>query len=123
MSVRSPSQAAFIQQARVLDSKLHDLIAESCGNAHLASELSRLKTLFRAFRDVAWEHDQARNDYHRIAEEGDEHLAIVEALLDGDGKSAAHAMASHIRSGARYWSRGVPANGKPKKTERNGSSR
>src|SRR5262245_36015094 len=99
---RASSNAQFIQQARVLDSRLHDLIAESCGNAHLASELSRLKTLFRAFRDVAWEHDQARNDYHRIAEEGDEHLAIVEALLDGDGKAAAQAMASHIRSGARY---------------------
>ena len=78
---RAPSQSAFIEQARALDSRLHDLIAASCGNSHLASELGRLKTLFRAFRDVAWEHDQARNDYHRIAEEGHEHLAIVEALL------------------------------------------
>lgn len=124
MAVKSPSQAAFIQQARVLDSRLHDLIAASCGNAYLANELGRLKTLFRAFRDVAWEHDQARNDYHRIAEEGHEHLAIVEALLKKNGKSAAKAMASHIRSGIRYWSRGMPANGKPtNNAERNGSSR
>jgi DNA-binding GntR family transcriptional regulator len=108
MATTTPSQAAFIQRARVLDSRLHDLIAESCGNAYLAKELSRLKTLFRAFRDVAWEHDQARNDYHRIAEEGHEHLAIVEALRDGDGKSAARAMATHIRSGIRYWTRGMP---------------
>ena len=80
MAVPAPSKSAFIQEARVLDSRLHDLIADSCGNAYLASELSRLKTLFRAFRDVAWEHDQARNDYHRIAEEGHEHLAIVDLL-------------------------------------------
>jgi DNA-binding GntR family transcriptional regulator len=104
-------QTRFIQQARVLDSQLHDLIADSCGNSYLANELARLKTLFRAFRDVAWQHDQALNDYHRIAEEGHEHLAIVEALLDGDGASAARAMASHIRSGLRYWSRGMPTNG------------
>jgi DNA-binding GntR family transcriptional regulator len=109
MAAPSSSESDFIQEARTLDSQLHDLIADSCGNAYLANELSRLKTLFRAFRDVAWEHDQARSDYHRIAEEGREHLAIVESLLGGDGRTAAKAMASHIRSGVRYWSRSMPA--------------
>jgi DNA-binding GntR family transcriptional regulator len=113
-AVQSPSEAAFILEARVLDSRLHDLIADSCGNAYLANELSRLKTLFRACRDVAWEHDQALNDYHRIAEEGHEHLAIVESLLSGDGKGAARAMADHIRSGIRYWSRSMPVDAKAK---------
>jgi DNA-binding GntR family transcriptional regulator len=108
MAVPDPSVAGFVEQARAVDSRLHDLIAESCGNAFLAKELSRLKILFRAFRDVAWEHDEERNDYHRIAEEGGEHLAIVEALLTGDAKEAARAMARHIRSGARYWCRSVP---------------
>lgn len=112
----SPSEAAFILRARVLDSRLHDLIADSCGNAHLTNELARLKTLFRAFRDVAWEHDRAMNDFHRIAEEGDEHLAIVEALVTGDGKAAARAMASHIRSGIRYWSRSMPNGKRTKRT-------
>ena len=69
-----------------MDSRLHDLIADSCGNAFLAKEIGRLKTLFRAFRDVAWEHDEARNDFHRLAEEAHEHLAIVEALLAGDAE-------------------------------------
>ena len=46
-----------------MDSRLHDLIADSCGNAFLAKEIGRLKILFRVFRDVAWEHDEARNDY------------------------------------------------------------
>ena len=98
----------FIEQARALDSRLHDLIADSCGNALLAKEIGRLKMLFRAFRDVAWEHDEARNDFHRLAEEAGEHLAIVEGLLAGDARGAARAMAHHIRSGSRYWSRAVP---------------
>jgi DNA-binding GntR family transcriptional regulator len=108
MTVRRPT-TAFIAQARVLDSRLHDLIADSCDNTFLAKELSRLKVLFRAFRDVAWEHDSARNDYHRLAEEAREHLAIVEALLAGDARAAARAMAHHIRSGSRYWSRAMPS--------------
>ena len=109
MAARSLRGARFIDQARALDSRLHDLIADSCGNAFLAQEISRLKTLFRVFRDVAWAHDQACNDYHRLAEEAREHLAIVEALLAGDARAAARAMARHIRSGLRYWSRAVPA--------------
>lgn len=92
-------------RARDLDSRLHDLIAASCGNTLLAAEITRLKTLFRAFRDVAWEREEARNDFHRIGVEAREHLAIVRALLDGDAAAARMAMARHIRSGERYWSR------------------
>ena len=99
----------FIAEARAVDSRLHDLIAESCGNVFLAQEIARLKTLFRAFRDVAWECSEARNDFHRLAEEAREHLAIVEALLAGSVREASKAMARHIRSGARYWSRALPA--------------
>jgi DNA-binding GntR family transcriptional regulator len=115
-SVSQP--AAFIAQARALDSRLHDLVADSCGNAFLAKEIGRLKILFRAFRDIAWEHDEARNDFHRLAEEAREHLAIVEALLVGDPKQASRAMARHIRSGAKYWSRAMPAsaNGEPQES-------
>lgn len=102
---RSPR---FFEQARAVDSRLHDLIAESCGNAFLAKEIGRLKILFRAFRDLAWERDQALDDYHRLAEESREHLTIVEALLSGNRKEAARAMACHIRSGVKYWSRAMP---------------
>lgn len=110
MDIGPTSRLAFVEQARAVDSRLHDLIADSCGNAFLAKELSRLKMLFRAFRDVAWEKDEARSDSHRLAEEAGEHLAIVEALLAGNSKEAAKAMARHILSGARYWSRALPAN-------------
>jgi DNA-binding GntR family transcriptional regulator len=95
----------FIDQARAVDNRLHDLIAASCGNRFLAQELGRLKVLFRAFRDVSWEQEEARNDFHRLAEEAHEHMAIVQALLAGDGDAAAEAMAHHIRTGGRYWGR------------------
>jgi DNA-binding GntR family transcriptional regulator len=102
---RSPR---FIMRARALDSRLHDLVADSCDNTFLAKEISRLKILFRAFRDVAWERAEARNDYHRLAEEAHEHLAIVEALLAGNPRQAVDAMARHIHSGLKYWSRAMP---------------
>jgi DNA-binding GntR family transcriptional regulator len=108
MNIGPTSRLAFVEEARSVDSRLHDLIADSCGNAFLAKELSRLKMLFRAFRDVAWEKDEARSDSHRLAEEAGEHLAIVESLLSGNPKTAAKAMAKHIVSGARYWSRALP---------------
>jgi DNA-binding GntR family transcriptional regulator len=98
----------FVDKARRLDSRLHDLIAESCGNRFLAMEIGRLKLLFRAFRDAAWDERMAINDYYRFTEEAGEHLAIVEALIDGDAKQASRAMARHIRSGVKYWSRGLP---------------
>jgi DNA-binding GntR family transcriptional regulator len=117
MATNGRSKARFIEQARAVDSRLHDLVADSCGNAFLAQEIGRLKILFRAFRDVAWEHDEARNDFHRLAEEAREHLAIVEALLAGDPKEAARAMARHIRSGLRYWSRALPHGANHRDTE------
>jgi DNA-binding GntR family transcriptional regulator len=107
---RPPAKSGmrFIEQARAVDSRLHDLVAASCGNDFLRSELARLKILFRAFRDVAWAYVEQRNDYRRLATEAREHLAIVEALRAGDAPEAARAMSRHIRSGVKYWSRAVP---------------
>jgi DNA-binding GntR family transcriptional regulator len=114
LSARTSDESPqFIAAARAIDSQLHDLIAASCGNDFLASELNRLKTLFRALRDVSWAYDEARNDYRRVAGETHEHLAIVEALLAGDPREAAQAMSRHIRSGVKYWSRSIPAAGEP----------
>ncbi len=96
-----------VEEARALDSRLHDAITAACGNDYLAHELGRLKSLFRAFRDVAWEHEASLNDYRRIAVESREHLAVVEALLAGDRATAVRAMARHILSGIKYWSRAL----------------
>ena len=46
-----------------------------------------------------------QKDFHRVPIEAREHLAILTALLDGDARGATRAMALHIRSGERYWSR------------------
>ena len=85
IAVKRPDRPRFIAEARVVDSRLHDVIAGRCGNAFLVHELGRLKTLFRAFRDAAWDHSESHNDYHRLAAEAREHLAIVEALRRATG--------------------------------------
>jgi len=108
MAVKLSSAARFIDQARSVDSRLHDLVASSCGNAFLAAELGRLKTLFRGFRDVSYTRHEERNDLRRLAEEAREHLAIVTALLANDRREAARAMSRHIKSGVKYWSRALP---------------
>ncbi len=107
-SPTSRTGTRFIAKAREVDSRLHDLIAASCGNAFLANELNRLKILFRTFRDVSWEHDNQRQDYHRLTEEAHEHLAIVEALLAENRMESSRAMSRHIRSGIRHWSKALP---------------
>jgi DNA-binding GntR family transcriptional regulator len=98
-----------IAKAQELDNRLHDLIADASGNQFLKQELNRLKLLFRAFRDVAWEHDGAHNDFHRLNEEAHEHAVIVDGLLANDAKAAGRAMSQHIRSGMVYWSRALTA--------------
>jgi DNA-binding GntR family transcriptional regulator len=98
----------FVERSRDTDSRLHDLIANSCGNRFLANELNRLKTLFRAFRDVSYAQEQERNDLRRLAREALEHLAIVEALRAGDRREALRAMSRHLQGGVKYWARVLP---------------
>lgn len=111
----------IMQQARELDNRLHDAIAHASGNSFLAKEIARLKAVFRAFRDVGWELEEARNDYHRVGMEADEHLALLEALASGSAERAAQAMAHHIRSGQEYWGRVIyalnPSEGSPARGE------
>jgi DNA-binding GntR family transcriptional regulator len=107
-AVTAPLPGCFLDEARAVDTRLHDLIASSCGNSFLANELSRLKILFRAFRDISYVHHEAQHDFRRLSEEAGEHLAIVEALQAHDRRAAVRAMARHIRSGVTYWSRSLP---------------
>lgn len=103
----TPHESRLIEQATEIDSRLHDLIARSCGNAFLANEINRLKILFRAFRDVSWQRDQEHSDLHRIVEESREHLAIVEAIAARRRRDAMAAMSRHILGGAAYWKAAV----------------
>jgi DNA-binding GntR family transcriptional regulator len=70
-AMKAPSASRFIAEARGIDSRLHDLIAGSCGNGFLAKELGRLKILFRAFRDISYVQHEARNDVARLTREAD----------------------------------------------------
>jgi DNA-binding GntR family transcriptional regulator len=90
-----------IADAHDLDNRLHDLIAESCGNALLLDELNRLKLLSRAFRDYAYEQEGPLGTSHIKDVEAREHLAIVEALIARDRRAAVRAMSRHIVSGIR----------------------
>lgn len=99
----TPPGPVAVAQARELDNTLHGFICSSCGNSFLQSELTRLRTLYQAFRDVTWDLEEARSDFHRIAVEAGEHLAITDALLARDARAAVRAMTAHIRSGVTYW--------------------
>lgn len=92
-----------VARARTLDSELHEFVAASCGNNFLRTELNRLRTLYQAFRDVTWDLEEARSDFHRIGVEASEHLAVLAALRARDPRAAHRAMAAHVRSGVRYW--------------------
>jgi DNA-binding GntR family transcriptional regulator len=107
-AAQGPSAAQVLEQAKTLDSRLHDSIAASCGNAFLAAELGRLKLLFRAFRDVAYIQYRIDNDLPRLMEEAGQHLEIVESLAAGNRRAAVRAMSRHIRSGLKYWLRARP---------------
>jgi DNA-binding GntR family transcriptional regulator len=87
--------------AHVLDNRLHDLIAENCGNALLLDELNRLKLLSRAFRDYAYEQGGPLGTSLLKEVEAREHLSIVEALIARDRRAAVRAMSRHIISGIR----------------------
>jgi DNA-binding GntR family transcriptional regulator len=94
----APDQA-WDQSARDVDTRLHGLIADSCGSRRLAAEVGRYLTLFRALRDVSHQRD-AWTNYSR-SNDVPEHLAIVVALLASDADGAARAMDRHIRSAAK----------------------
>ena len=94
----------LVEKARSLDNRLHDLIAKDCGNTFLTQELNRLKLLYRAFRDSAYEEEGALNNYLRKDIEAREHLTIVEAMLARDRGAAVRAMSRHVLSARKYFS-------------------
>jgi DNA-binding GntR family transcriptional regulator len=112
------SAADLIEEARAQDTRLHDLVASSCGNAFLANELGRLQILFRAFRDVTYALDPTRIASGRFVDEAREHLAVVEALRAGDRKAATRAMSRHILTSIEHWGRLLPDAGNGKEGRR-----
>jgi len=95
--------AAFVDETRACDSRLHDLIAANCGSRRLAAEIVRYKMLFRAFRDVTYAKGNQGVDFEHMLQENVDHLAIAEALAAGDGRAASKTMSKHIDSVMRFW--------------------
>lgn len=70
--------------------RLDAAMDDAAGNRFLVSSIRQLRPhLVRARR-------LARDNPARLAASADEHLLIVEAILDGDGELAAHAMNVHL---------------------------
>lgn len=86
-------------ETKRLDSTLHELIAERCGNERLAYEIRRYSVLYRSLRDARHRRRTARANYSQM-EENSEHLRVVQALAAGDAERASDAMADHIAKAA-----------------------
>ncbi len=97
--VDAPRSQKWSAETRRLDSALHELIAERCGNERLAREIGRYSILYRMLRDARHRRRAARANYAQV-EENSEHLKIVQALAANDAERAAEAMAVHIDQAA-----------------------
>jgi len=86
-------------RAREVDTRLHGLIAGSCGSRRLAAEIDRYLLLFRTLRDLSHRRD-AWTNYSR-SNDVPEHMAIVVALREADVEAAVAAMDRHILSAAQ----------------------
>lgn len=74
-----------------LDRTLHQSIAEASGNHRLLAEIFRYGDLVQAMREIVGERT---SDIHTTSV--DEHLAILEALREGDPEGASLAMRNHL---------------------------
>ena len=97
--VDAPRSQKWSAATRRLDSSLHVLIAERCGNERLAYEIGRYSVLYRMLRDTRHRKRTARANYTQM-EENSEHLKIVRALVVGDAEGASAAMSAHINQSA-----------------------
>ena len=95
----TPVDHRWDRDARAADTRLHGLIAGSCGSTRLASEIDRYLLLFRSLRDVSHLRD-AWTNYSR-SNDVPEHMMILQALGAGRAGEAARALDRHIRSAAK----------------------
>lgn len=87
----APGQARdWSARAMVLDARLHELIAVGCDNIRLRYELDRYKDLMQSIREVV------ANQGHVQGQAVQQHLEIVDALLEANAEKACRAMGRHI---------------------------
>jgi DNA-binding GntR family transcriptional regulator len=86
-----------IHDARSADTRLHGLIAGSCGSRRLKAEIDRYATLWRTLRDVSQRLDVESSQAHAVAMLA-EHQEIARVLRTARPDAAARVMDRHIRS-------------------------
>ncbi|MEM8948616.1 MAG: GntR family transcriptional regulator [Pseudomonadota bacterium] len=79
-----------VEEHWAADDRLHGLIAEASGNVVLSRTIQSARTPARLF--------ELTNPFERVAVDSNEHLAILDAAVQGDGKAASRAMQQHLRN-------------------------
>lgn len=87
--------ADWSERAMKQDTTFHDLIQSHCGNNRLCHELERYKDLMASIRHVVG--DKCRVQLRAV----EQHIQIIDALIESDAEQACQRMASHIDSTAR----------------------
>jgi DNA-binding GntR family transcriptional regulator len=92
LSASGDQSPEWSQKVMATDRRLHELIAACCGDARLADEIGRYNTLMQSIREIV---GNRRHAHQRALEE---HMPIVEALLNIDAEKAAAATGLHVES-------------------------
>ncbi|MGH1479484.1 MAG: GntR family transcriptional regulator [Geminicoccales bacterium] len=79
-----------VEEHWAADDRLHGLLADASGNVVLARTIQSARTPARLF--------ELTNPFDRVAVDSKEHLAILDAAVQGDGKAASRAMQNHLRN-------------------------
>jgi len=94
-AIKSKSGAALVEAHAGIDLKLHHLIVENSGNRRLRAQMQNLSLLIESLQLSSFNNDeQARKT-------GEQHLAIVHALLKRDVELARQLLTEHIEYGKR----------------------
>ena len=86
-----PRGSKWLEREMLADRSLHSMISENCGNTRLLEDIRRNDMLVQGLRDVVGNRRLA------VDEALKEHMAIVEAMLDGNAETAAGAMGNPHR--------------------------
>lgn len=91
------AEAQEAERYRVANDAFHETLYTASRNTILSHQIRTTRARMRGMRDMRFEHPA------RVRASLLEHQAIVEAVLRGDEKAAAEAMAAHISSGGHVY--------------------
>ena len=97
-AVSPEGEASFNTRITVANETFHGVIQEAAGNRHLRQYLLELQSFFP--KDYVWRAIRSADVSRIIGVE--EHATIRNALAEGDGKRARHAMSDHITHAGRH---------------------